>query len=60
MDFTYKGYRQMLANLHNSKYEIATYFDWKEKQQCAILRHDIDYDISKAVDFAAFEHLGGG
>lgn len=56
MDFTYKGYGKLLEKLRENRYETASYFDWKEKPRCVILRHDIDYDIQKAVELARFEN----
>lgn len=59
MTFTYDGYRGLLALLREHGYEAAGYHDWREKDRCVILRHDIDYDLSPAVQFAGLEEKAG-
>ena len=55
MDFTYSSYRQLIIKLKIKGYAISTYQNWQDHERCAILRHDIDNDISKAVIMARIE-----
>ena len=55
MRFTYDAYRDMLRSLIDHGYAISSYLDWEKTSRCAILRHDIDNDISKALDIARLE-----
>lgn len=60
MDFTYNGYMEMLDLLESKGYVFSSYTDWEYNKRCVILRHDIDYDIEKAVKMAELEYSGGG
>ena len=55
MRFTYDSYYSLLLLIKESGYEFANFDDWEGKKQCVVLRHDIDYDISKAVEMAEIE-----
>jgi len=55
MQFTYTAYRELIDNLQNNNYSISSYKDWENKPYCAILRHDIDNDIEKALTLAKVE-----
>ena len=55
MDFTYDGYRQLIDLLEKNNYVISDYKNWRKYDQTVILRHDIDNDISKALDLAKLE-----
>ncbi len=55
MEFTYDGYRRLVDLLRSNKYAITNYHEWESHDKCVILRHDIDYDISKALRFAEVE-----
>lgn len=55
MEFTYKGYRELVKTLIDNGYEITDYHDWKHYPKCAILRHDIDNSIEKALELAKVE-----
>lgn len=59
MNFTYGGYCSLLSLIEQSEYEISDYDNWEEKKRCVILRHDVDYDLSKALKFAQFEQSKG-
>jgi len=59
MLFTYEAYGNLIDLLRNHKYKIASYHDWQASEKCVILRHDIDYDLSKAVELAEFERRLG-
>lgn len=55
MKFIYEAYVQMLENLQTHGYHIADYDNWDDYERCAILRHDVDYSIKKAVELAQLE-----
>lgn len=59
MHFTYESLKNLLASVQESGYEIVTYHDWRENNRCAILRHDVDYDPSKALELARRESEWG-
>lgn len=59
MRFTYECYKELLTKLREHGYQIADYESWKQKERCVILRHDVDNDIQKAVEMAAFEQEQG-
>lgn len=59
MEFTYNSYGELLKLLYEQDYYVTNYHDWKTKEQCVILRHDIDYDINKALEMACFEQSVG-
>lgn len=58
MEFTYDSYRRLLDKIREKKYRIADYRNWRKTDRCVILRHDIDYDIDKAVQLAEIERDG--
>ncbi len=59
MDFTYESYGKLLSKLCDLKYDFANYHNWSDKEKCVILRHDIDFDVSKARQMAEFEKSKG-
>lgn len=59
MDFTYSGYIHLMQKLRNSQYRAVSYHDWEQTDKCVILRHDIDYSLSKAVELANLEQALG-
>lgn len=59
MEFTYEGYQGLIKLLTKHNYQFAGYKNWQETDRCVILRHDIDYDIDKAVSLSAVEKSGG-
>lgn len=60
MKFTYESYTELLRKLQRNGYHIVNYENWNEYDRSVILRHDIDYDIKKAVDLAMLEKETGG
>lgn len=56
MDFTYHAYEDLLNKLRDSGYAFSDYRDWNDKPRPVILRHDIDFDIGKAVLLAGIEN----
>ncbi len=59
MRFTYEAYFNLIQMLHEHRYNIVSYMDWYKYEKSVILRHDIDYNLDKAVEFAAFENSIG-
>lgn len=59
MTFTYDGYLGLLNLLKENGYAIGDYNDWKEYKRCAILRHDVDTDLQKALRMADLEYKRG-
>lgn len=60
MQFTYEAYTAFLKTLREHGYQTVGYKNWQETKRCVILRHDIDFDIDKAVKLASAERSGGG
>lgn len=56
MTFTYDAYKSLIALLQGNNYTITDYHNWASHEKCVILRHDIDYDIKKALEFANLEN----
>ena len=52
MRFTYNAYINLIRNLQEYGYTIYSYKDWNNSSSCALLRHDIDNDIRKALELA--------
>lgn len=59
MRFSYKAYIDLLDKLSEHRYKVSDYCNWVGNKKSVILRHDIDYDIAKAVKIAAIEHEAG-
>lgn len=60
MKFTYDAYVAFLKKIKEHGYRIADYKNWRDMGKCVILRHDIDYDIDKAVRLSEVENCVGG
>lgn len=55
MEFTYRGYGQLINSLKESEYKFADYHDYENYPRCVILRHDIDNSIEKSIQLAEIE-----
>ncbi len=55
MRFTYKSYINLIHLIRSNGYSLSGFNDWSEKEKCVILRHDIDFDLNKAVLMAQIE-----
>lgn len=55
MKFTYKAYRDLISLLKEHGYSFFGYFDHNKSDKHAILRHDIDYSVERAVALANVE-----
>lgn len=63
MQFTYRSYASMIENLLNRGYQIRNYKNWDDTAKTVILRHDVDYNLKKAVALSEVEKKvcnGGG
>lgn len=56
MEFTYKAYAKLINKLKSNEYVISDYESCDCYEKSVILRHDIDYSVDKALDFARVEH----
>lgn len=59
MEFSYQGYFDLIHAILDAGYEITGYHDWKEKKNPCIIRHDIDFSLEKALEFAKVEYKQG-
>ncbi|MDP4132473.1 MAG: hypothetical protein Q8882_00485 [Bacillota bacterium] len=55
MPFSYREYENMIELLCTNGYKITGYNNWQDYEKCVIFRHDIDFSIEKAVEFAKIE-----
>lgn len=55
MKFTFGWYTYLLELLVKHNYQFANYHNWKLIKNPVILRHDIDNDLSKALEMAKLE-----
>jgi len=59
MDFTFKSYELLVNAIRNNGYNICDYHKHSDFNKCVILRHDVDFCLEKAFDFALFENKLG-
>lgn len=59
MEFTYKAYRDLIHLLKNKGYSVGNYHNYLDYEKVAILRHDVDLSIEKALLMAKFEQSLG-
>lgn len=55
MKFTYAAYEDMINLLKQNNYQIMNYYNYQTEDKCAILRHDVDMSLEKAVEIANLE-----
>ena len=55
MRFTYDAYVDLIQKLHKNGYSITDYHNFRAEKKCVILRHDVDYDLKRAMPFAQLE-----
>ena len=56
MEFTYTEYDKLIKRLKSKGYNISSYHNYSDFKKSAILRHDIDYDLKRAIPFAEIEN----
>lgn len=54
-DFTYNWYVNLISLLYEKKYNAIKYNEQNCINKSFIMRHDVDFDIDKAVEFAIKE-----
>lgn len=59
MKFTYNAYEKLINKMKGERYRIVNYHNYDSYEKVAILRHDVDFDLKKAVEFARFERKIG-
>ena len=59
LDFSYDSYIRLIDLLREHNYDISSFHDWDQKERCAILRHDVDFNLDKAVQLARLENKIG-
>jgi len=59
MNFTYESYLGMVSRLKKADYVICNYHNSERMNKCVILRHDVDYDLMKALKLAEIEYSHG-
>lgn len=55
LDFTFKGYFELVRNVQSKGFSLADFHDYHQYERSCILRHDIDMSIGLAFRFAAME-----
>ena len=55
MEFTYKGYAELLKLLAGTGYAFTDYHHYMEQERCVILRHDIDRSLRFTLPLAEIE-----
>jgi hypothetical protein len=53
--FTYTDYEYLISNILDNNYNFSTYNNYSVKKKPCIIRHDVDFDISKSLQLAKFE-----
>jgi len=59
MEFTYKAYKELIILLKKNEYSFATYFNYKDKVNPVIFRHDVDSSLERALKIALLENQMG-
>lgn len=55
MEFTYEGYSGLLKKIKQYGYAVVSYDNCNLMAKCVILRHDIDYDLTKTIRIGEIE-----
>lgn len=55
MEFTYEGYLGLLKKIKQYGYTVVSYDNCNLMAKCVILRHDIDYDLTKTIRIGEIE-----
>jgi len=59
MEFTYAAYKNMILLLKEHGYIFCDYLNYIECDKSVIMRHDVDQDMEKALEFAKMEREVG-
>lgn len=55
MEFTYDAYKNMIQLLRKHGYAFCDYWNYEEYDKSVIMRHDVDQDLEKALEFSDIE-----
>ena len=55
MTFTFDSYKNLIQAIRESGYQFADYHNFNNFENPCILRHDIDYSLERALNFARLE-----
>lgn len=55
LNFTYVAYKHLLSLLKYNYYQISNYENYRYNGKCVILRHDVDFNLEAALQFAELE-----
>ena len=55
MEYTWKAYKNLIDIIKNNGYVFTDYFKYHNYNKVCIMRHDIDFDIEKAVKMSDYE-----
>lgn len=55
LNFTYAAYDHLLSLLKYNNYKISNYENYLYNDKCVILRHDVDFSLEAALQFAELE-----
>ena len=55
MQFTYKAYEKMIILLTEAGYQMTDYHKYSHMKYPCIIRHDVDFSLEKAAQFAKWE-----
>lgn len=59
MNFTYNDYFELIKKIKSDGFQLCFYDEYKQKEFPCLLRHDIDFSIDKAIEFAEMEEREG-
>lgn len=59
MEFTYKGYADLISLLKQQNYQFTNYRNYKDVAQSVIIRHDVDNSLEMALKIAELENQLG-
>lgn len=55
MQFTYDAYENLILLLKKHNYNFCNYSDYSKYDKSVIVRHDVDWDLEKALEFSEIE-----
>lgn len=55
MDFSFDAYKKLIKDIVKNGYDNCNFHDYYRSKRPCILRHDVDFDLERAAEFAVFE-----
>ena len=55
MEFSFEAYGKLAKAIIENGYDCCSYHDYLNSKKPCILRHDVDFDLERAAEFAVFE-----